>query len=288
MMYERSELFFTGYDGAKLFMQKWSTKNAVGTILFTHGQAEHSDCYHRLIDSFSGTGWSFIGWDLRGHGKSEGLRGYAKDFNEFVSDYSIFLDKCLSLNEVNSKPVLLLGHSMGGLIQTCGLLENKYSEKYPNIAGQILSSPLFGVAIDVPVWKDSGATFINALLPKLTMSNEIKNEQLTRDVEVMREYEADTYRHGRISSGVYLGFKREFPIVLARASEIKLPSFLSVSDSDPVISSEAALKAFDLIDTNIKGLKIIEGGRHELYNDICRQDVFKAVIDFADQFRQTK
>lgn len=286
-MYERSELFFTGYDGAKLFMQKWSTKNAVGTILFTHGQAEHSDCYQRLIDAFSETGWNFIGWDLRGHGKSEGLRGYAKDFNEYVSDYSIFLDKCLSLNEVNSKPVLVLGHSMGGLIQTCGLLENKYAEKYTNIVGQILSSPLFGVAIEVPVWKDSGATFINALLPKLTMSNEIKNEQLTRDVEVMREYEADTYRHGRISSGVYLGFKREFPIVAARASEIKLPSFLSVSDNDPVISSEAALKVFDLIDTNTKGLKIIEGGRHELYNDICRQDVFKAVIDFADQFRPT-
>lgn len=287
MMYERSELFFTGYDGAKLFMQKWSTKNAVGTILITHGQAEHSECYQRLIDAFAGTGWNFIGWDLRGHGKSEGLRGYAKEFTEYVSDYSIFIDKCLSLNEVNTKPVLLLGHSMGGLIQTCGLLNNKYEQKYPNIVGQILSSPLFGVAIEVPAWKDGGAGLINILLPKLTMGNEIKNEQLTRDIEVMREYEGDTYRHGRISSGVYLGFKKEFPVVMARASEITLPSFLSVSDSDPVISSEAALKVFDLFESSIKGLKIIEGGRHELYNDICRQDVYKPVIEFANQFRPT-
>lgn len=267
-------------------MQKWSTKNSVGTILITHGQAEHSDCYQRLVDGFSGSGWNFIAWDLRGHGKSEGLRGYAKDFNEYISDFTIFIDKCLSLDEVKSKPVLLLSHSMGGLIQTCGLLENKYHEKYSNIKAQILSSPLFGVAVDVPAWKDTGATFINLLLPKVTLGNEIKNEQLTRDIEVMREYEADTYRHGRISSGVYLGFKREFPFVLARAHEIKLPSFLSVSDQDPVVSSEAALKFFDLIDSNIKGLKIVEGGKHELYNDIVRDEVFKAVVGFADQFKK--
>lgn len=283
-MYERSESFFTGYDGAKLFMQKWSTKNAVGTILFTHGQAEHSDCYHRLISAFEGTGWNFIGWDLRGHGKSEGLRGYAKDFKEYVSDYAIFIDKCLNLKEVNAKPVILLGHSMGGLIQTCGLIENKFSEKYPDIVAQVLSSPLFEVAIAVPAWKDNGATFINALIPKLTMGNEIKNEQLTRDVDVMREYEADTYRHGRISSGVYLGFKQAFPEVQARASEIKLPTFLSVSDKDPIISSDMALKVFDMIDSPIKGLKIVEGGRHELYNDVCRHEVFKTVIDFVSQF----
>lgn len=287
-MYERSELFFNGYDGAKLFLQKWSTKNAVGTILITHGQAEHSDCYHRLIDGFEGSGWNFIGWDLRGHGKSDGLRGYAKDFTEYVSDYSIFIEKCLNLNEVKSKPVLLLGHSMGGLIQTCGLLENKYAEKYSDIKGQILSSPLFGVAIEVPQWKDAGAGFLNALLPKITLGNEIKNSQLTRDIEVMREYEQDTYRHGRISSGVYLGFKREFPVIMSKASEIKLPTFLSISDNDPVVSSEAAMKFFDLVDTNIKGLKIVEGGRHELYNDVNRAEVIKSVVDFAEQFKNDK
>jgi alpha-beta hydrolase superfamily lysophospholipase len=283
--YERSELFFKGYDGAKLFMQKWTTKDAVGTILFTHGQGEHSECYHRLIDGFSGSGWNFIGWDLRGHGRSDGLRGYAKDFNEYISDYEIFIEKTISLSDVSSKPVILLGHSMGGLIQTCGLLEKQLTEKYKNISAQILSSPLFGVSVEVPAWKDAGAGFLNTLLPKFTLGNEIKNNQLTRDLDVMREYEADTYRHGRISSGVYLGFKREFPMVMARASEIKLPSFLSISDNDPVVSSEAALKFFDLIDSPIKGLKIIEGGRHELYNDVNREEVIKAVVDFTEQFK---
>ncbi|MBY0553848.1 lysophospholipase [bacterium] len=281
-MYTRSETFFTGYDGTKLFLQKWIAQNAKGTILITHGQAEHSDCYQRLVNALDGQGWNFIAWDMRGHGKSEGLRGYAKDFDEYVLDYKIFLEKALELFEVHGKPVVLLAHSMGGLVQTCALAEKKVLST--NIAGQILSSPMFGVAIEVPEWKDKGAGFINSILPKVTLSNEIKNEQLTRDLDVIREYEQDTYRHGRISAGAYLGFKREFPRVVSKAADIHIPTLMHISDKDPVVSSEAALKFFDGLASTNKSLKIVEGGKHELYNDTVRVEVFKVVIDYLKQF----
>lgn len=285
-MYQRSEAFFNGYDGAKLFLQKWSTLNSVGTILITHGQGEHSDCYHRLISGFKNTGWNFIAWDLRGHGRSEGLRGYARDFHDYVSDFHLFLETALSLSEIKNKPIILLSHSLGGLIQTCALLEKSEILKSANIKAQVLSSPLFGVSVEVPAWKDAGATLLQKIAPKITLGNELKNEDLTRDKDVIREYELDTYRHSRMSSGVYLGFKREFPIVLAKASEINLPTFLHISDHDPVVSSEAALKFFDALSSKIKGLKIVENGKHELYNDIVRAEVIQSVIDFVDQFKK--
>lgn len=277
-MYTRSESFFSGYDGTKLFMQKWICPDAKGTILFTHGQAEHSDCYNRLISALDGSGWNFVGWDLRGHGKSEGLRGYAKDFDEYVLDFKIFMDLGLSLMEVQNKPVVLLAHSMGGLIQTCALTEKKQLNS--QIAGQILSSPLFGVAVTVPEWKDKGAGFINSLLPKVTLGNEIKYDQLTRDLDVIREYEMDTYRHSRISSGVYLGIKRELERNLNRASQTYIPTLLHISDKDPVVSSEKAIKFFDNIASPNKRIKIMEGGKHELYNDTVRVEIFKTVRDF--------
>ena len=279
-MYTRSESFFNGYDGTKLFMQKWIVPDAKGTVIFTHGQAEHSDCYHRLINALEGQNWNFIGWDLRGHGKSEGLRGYAKDFDEYVLDYHVFLERCLGLIEVRGKPVVLLAHSMGGLIQTCALTEKKQYK----VDGQILSSPMFGVAVDVPEWKDKGAGFINSILPKVTLGNEIRNDQLTRDLDIMREYEQDTYRHNRISAGVYLGFKREFKRVLGKAADITLPTLMHISDNDPVVSSESALKFFDALASENKTLKIFEGGKHELYNDTVRVDAFKAVSEFLKQF----
>ena len=285
-MYQRSELFFSGFDGAKLFLQKWTAANPVGTVLFTHGQGEHSDCYARLIAGFENSGWNFMGWDLRGHGRSEGLRGYAKDFQDYVLDYHLFLKQALSLTEISSKTIVLLSHSMGALIQTCALLEKPWAELEPQIKAQVLSSPLFGVAIEVPAWKDAGATVLNNFLPKLTLGNEIKNSDLTRDNGVIREYEMDTYRHHRISSAVYLGMKREFPKVLAQASEIKLPTLMHISDRDPVVSSEAALKFFEAFSSSVKQLKIVEGGKHELYNDTGREDVIKTVLDFVNQYKK--
>lgn len=275
-MYQRSESFFNGHDGTKLFLQKWIQPKAKGTVLFTHGQAEHSECYLRLIQALEEENWNFIGWDLRGHGKSTGIRGYAKDFDDYVLDYHLFVNLCKSLSEVRKKPVVLLGHSMGGLIQTCALLEKNIAD----ITGQILSSPLFGVAVSVPAWKDSGAGFLNAILPKVTLGNEIKYTDLTRDLQVIKEYELDTYRHDKISAGVYLGMKREFRKVESRASEISLPTLLHISDHDPVVSSPAALKFFDQISSTKKEIKIVEGGKHELYNDTVRQDIFKIVALF--------
>ncbi len=281
-MYNRSEAFFLGNDGIKLFLQKWIQPNAVGTILITHGQAEHSDCYLRFINGLENEKWNFVAWDLRGHGRSDGPRGYAKDFDDYVLDYQIFIETCLQLPELANKPVVLLAHSMGALIQTCALLEKNNSRAQ----AQILSSPMFGVAVDVPAWKDSGAGFINSFLPKLTLGNEIKASQLTRDPEIMREYEQDTYRHNRISSGVYLGFKREFPKVLSRASEINLPTLLHISDNDPVVSSSSAMQFFDQLGSSQKIIKIIENGKHELYNDTIRKDIYKTVSEFLGSLIQ--
>lgn len=281
-MYHRSETFFQGADETKLFLQKWITPDAKGTILFTHGQAEHSDCYHRLVAGLDNQQWNLIGWDLRGHGRSAGLRGYAKDFNDYVSDFQVFMDLCLNLPEVKMKPVVLLGHSMGALIQTCALLERAPE----TITAQILSSPLFGVSVEVPAWKDLGAGLINVFLPKVTIGNEISADQLTHDPDIICEYELDAYRHNRISSGVYLGFKREFPIVLSRAAEITLPTLMHISNNDPVVSSTAALEFFDQLGSEYKSLKIIEGGKHELYNDTDRKLVYQIVIDFLKPFIQ--
>jgi lysophospholipase len=231
----------------------------VGTILITHGQAEHSDCYNRLVDGFqrspAGKNWNFIGWDMRGHGKSDGLRGYAKDFDEYVLDYHLFLEESLRIDTVKNKPVILLAHSMGGLVQNCALREKKYDQ----FNAQVLSAPLFGVSIPVPAWKESGSELLNMLTPKFTLGNEITNEQLTRDPEVIKEYEKDTYRHNKISAGVFLGFKREFAKLVTTAASIHLPTLLHISDNDPVVSSAQAQVFFDNLASTDKEIKYFEG-----------------------------
>lgn len=280
-MYSRAEKYFNGFDGTKLFLQTWSKPDAKATILITHGQAEHSDCYQRLIDGLGqNLSVNFVAWDLRGHGKSDGLRGFAKDFSDYVQDYELFIQQALDLPQTKNKKKFILGHSMGGLIQTCSLIEKKDSQFFKNIQGQILSSPFFGLTMPVPLWKESAAGLINQFLPQLTLGNEINFELLTREIDIIKEYEKDTYRHSKISTGVFIGIKRELKNLESKLSDIKLPTFMSISDHDPVVSTSAAISFFNSISSVDKTLKIIDGAKHELYNDTCRDEVFKSVSDF--------
>jgi alpha-beta hydrolase superfamily lysophospholipase len=285
--YTRSETFFKGFDHSKLFLQTWSCADAVGTIFFTHGHGEHSDSYHRLISGLDqikdAKKWNFVGWDMRGFGRSDGSRGYAKDFNDYVLDYDLFIKEALKIDFVKNKKIVLFCHSMGGLVQICGLLENKYPEQFTQIIGQILSAPLTGVAVSVPAWKDVGANIFNQLLPKLALGTGLNNEMLTRDPEIIREFERDTYRHLKMSSGVYLGMKDSFQKIFSEAGEITLPTQLIMSDSDPVNSSPEALRFFDLLGSTKKSLKIFDGAKHELINDTCRADVCKTISEFLQQ-----
>lgn len=277
----RAETYFKGHENAKLFLQTWQHPQAKGSILITHGQAEHSECYLRLVEGLSKhLPLNFIAWDLRGHGKSEGRRGYAADFDHYVLDYNIFVEECLKFDFVKNKPLLTLGHSMGGLIQSCALAHKNESV----FTAQILSSPLFGLSIPVPSWKETAATVLHQLLPQVTIGNEIKFDTLTRDLDVIREYEKDVYRHNKISSGVFFGIKREVEKIKTLTDDLTLPVYMSISDDDPIISTKDALNFFNQLKSEIKVLKVVNEGKHELYNDICREEVFQSLADFCKQF----
>lgn len=270
--YYRNEGYFKGFKNESLFFQSWEKENPDLNVIITHGMGEHSESYNRLINHFSDRKFNFITWDLRGHGRSNGKRGYVENFNDFVYDMEIFLTEAFQTFNFKA-PVILLGHSMGGLIQTKYLLTN------PNkfaIKAQVLSAPLFGFSLPVPPIKDRAARILNTILPKMTLGNEIENSMLTRDPAVWAEFEKDNLRHTLISSGIYLGMIESFEMTLSRAAEITLPTFLQMSDSDPVVSTPKAKEFFQAISSPNKRIVLYgDGACHESYNDIHREIAFQ-------------
>lgn len=278
-MYSRREGFLQGHGGISLFFQTWEKTSARGTIIITHGQAEHSECYSRLISFFDQDHWNFVAWDLRGHGRSEGKRGYASSFEDYILDHQLFLRRILEEDVCRKGPVVLLGHSMGGLIQLKTLIE---MPSLP-VAVQVCSAPFLGLAMDVPKWKTAGAGLLNAIAPQTTMWNEIRNDQLTRDADVIREYEQDVLRHDRISPGVFLGFQPAFDFVRARAGEIKTPTLFQLPEQDPIVRTAVGIEVFNTLGSAAKELKVYgEGARHEMYNDIHRKTVLADLKTFLD------
>lgn len=280
-MHNRSEFFFTGHQDIRLFAQLWENPQAQGTIIFTHGHGEHSESYHRLTKAFENDFWNFYGWDLRGHGRSEGHRGYASEFDDYCYDYKIFLDLLMNEKKIQNGPIVLLCHSMGALIQIKTLLRNP-DIKYDAL---IVSAPLFGLAVKVPAWKSNGAFFINKILPQVTLDNELKNNMLTSDSDVIREYEQDSLRHTRMSPGVFLGMQESIIYVHHRANELKRPALFLLPEKDPVCNTPDAKAFFNKISSTKKEMFIYANAKHELFNDVMRSTVFADLKKFLDSVR---
>jgi alpha-beta hydrolase superfamily lysophospholipase len=281
MAYRRKEGFLKGADQNKLFFQVWENPLAQGIIIITHGQGEHSESYHRLVDYFQNDQWTFYGWDLRGHGRSEGKRGYAHSFNDYLADAKIFYQEVLQDPQVKNKPVIFLSHSMGTQIQMRSLIEDSSIKP----TAQVFSAPLLGLALSIPAFKKKGSAWVAKLLPTLTLWNEIKNDDLSRDPAVIREYEGDVLRHDRLSASVFLGMLENFTFLDSAASQVTGPILVQCPETDPVVSTPAARAFFEKVASTEKVFLIYgDGAKHEMYNDLHRQEVFSDLKKFLDQF----
>jgi alpha-beta hydrolase superfamily lysophospholipase len=279
--WKRREGYFNGFENQKLFYQEWTRSNPKGLLVITHGHGEHSESYHRLVDGMYDSGWDCIAWDWRGHGRSEGKRGFAGHFSHYVWDYRKFLELLASQEAYKNLPWITLGHSMGGLIQIHELMENKLNLP---IKGQVLSSPLLGVRVEVPLVKDLAALAAFHVYPKLTLWNELKTEQFSRDPAVLEEYTKDPLRHDRISPGVYIGFLQAFEFVHKQAPNLSMPTLLQLAGQDTVVSNIDSEKFFETLGSPLKTKHIYHDALHEIYNDLDRQSCFNDILNFIRPF----
>lgn len=278
-MFKRAESFFFGHKKTRLFYQLWEPSQVKGHIVITHGQAEHSGCYSRLIEGLKDLSYAVYAWDLRGHGRSDGQRGFVGSFDDYVKDFEAFLQTLKEERSLYPENLILLGHSMGGLIQLKTLLENPHW----SFKAQILSSPMLGVAMEVPLYKDLAALVFSKLLPNLTLGNEIKYEDLTRDPEALQEYRSDFLRHDRISPNAYLGAISAIETLRSDISKIKVPTLWQIPEKDPVVGSEPSHDLFKKLGSSQKILKVYPGRMHEIYNDLDREEVFADIKKFISK-----
>lgn len=277
-MSQRTEGYFRGYNDFELFFQSWKTDQSRGTLVVTHGLGEHSECYNRLAEGIVDTAkWDIYAWDLRGHGRSEGKRGTIRAFSDYCEDYKKFVEL---VKKQTQKPIVLLGHSMGGLVTSASVI--KYGEM--GAKALVLSSPLFGISVQVPAIKEKAARFASKLLPNLTLHNELKYEDLTHDPSVIEEYEKDILRHDRISTSLFIEMVETMDYCLKSAGRVKLPFLLQYAGQDRIVSSPKAEEFYNRVGSDNKTLKLYEDFYHEIYNEIGRPIVFADLAAWLKQW----
>lgn len=214
-------------------------------------------------------------YDQRGHGKSEGRRGYVRAWGEFLDDLSCFLDARLDGDDRNL-PTFILGHSHGGLIVAAaaerGLLDR------PNLAGCILSSPYFLSNQAIPAYKIWLAHAVNPIIPWLQVNKGFRDNWLTRDPAMLAEDRADMLMNKNGTPRWYLSTLAAQAKAMAEASRFKLPALIMVSDADVIADPATTKQFYSLNSSSDKSLYVYQDRTHELFRDIGREQVFADVF----------
>ena len=247
-------------DGLQLFAQSWEPDSEPEAVVFLiHGLGEHSGRYNHVAEQFNRADIALTAFDLRGHGRSDGIRGHSPHYESLLDD--IFQGLENTRHRWPNRPLFLYGQSLGG-----NLVIHYVLKRRPALAGVIASAPLFRPAFKPPAWKMTFAHTLHALHISVALSNELDPNALSRDPDVVRRYQTDPFVHDRITPQLAVDMLRAGKWNLEHATEFPLPLLLMHGSADRITSAEASSEfAAGAGDTCT--LKLWPGLTHELHNE---------------------
>ena len=249
--------------------------DARATVLIVHGLGEHAGRYGHVAAQLRDWGFAVRAYDHQGHGQSGGARGRLHNPDGLLQDLDLVLDHTLAHTGAAQRPLVLLGHSMGGLLVARAVACSRH-----RVDAVVMSSPAFGIHAN-PVQK----LLLHAmprLLPQLTLSNGLNPRFVARDPAVVQAYQADPLVHDRISAGLGGWIYREGPKVLEQAAQWDTPALLVYAGTDRLVDPAAS----DLFAARASATRVLaqrfEPMYHEVFNDPDREQVFALLRRWLD------
>jgi alpha-beta hydrolase superfamily lysophospholipase len=258
----------TAADGLRLYTRRHELSRAMADAIIVHGFAEHSGRYGALTEHLLANGYAVTAYDQRGHGLSDGLPGHVEDFNEYEDD----LDRVVSLtrDRADGRPLVVIGHSMGGLVALRYL-----ARQQGTVTCAVISAPLIAVAVPVPAHLRLLARLGARFTPRLRLNNKIDPSVLSRDPAVGHAYSADPHVSRKVSFKWFAEAERAMAEIKARAGQIRAPVLVMHGTHDHLASVEATKALFAGISSSDKELAIYEGFYHELFNEPEKQELYE-------------
>ena len=256
----------------------WCAERPRALIAVVHGLGEHSGRYAALAGALVQRRFTVVAFDLPGHGEASGVRGDAPS-------WAMVRDQCIPPmfsvtrgmpGQPPDLPVVLLGHSLGGVLAL------DYALAHPRtLLGLVLSAPAVK-STPPPGWKVALARVAGAVAPRIGFSNGIDARAISRDPEVLALRGADPLVHGKITPQFYFGFEEARARVMAEARRLQVPTLILQGAADRVASPQGALELNGHAPHGMVRLLTYRDGYHEIFNDLDRDQAISDLTGWLD------
>jgi alpha-beta hydrolase superfamily lysophospholipase len=264
---EHREGRFRGLEDVELYYQSWLPDGDPRAILLVVvGFAEHGGRYGNVVEHFVPKGYAVCAVDHRGHGKSEGLRGYVERFSYYTADLKTYFD--IVRAEHGDKKIFLLGHSMGAMIAV------SYAVRYQHeLAGLMVSGMGLKPGSSLSPVMIVMARLLSLLVPKVGVTV-LDASTICQDKAVVDAYENDplVYR-GKVRARLGAEMLRAIRELPQQARGISLPVLIMHGTADRLCDHEGSRMLYEAVGSEDKTLKLYDGFYHEILNEPGRGQV---------------
>lgn len=277
---------FPSLDGTSLHAEWYLPEGPPrATALVLHGYGEHGGRYCETARILTGAGLSVLVYDTRGHGRSDGRRGYVRGFRDYLADLRGALDELARRNQAAfagdpALPLFLVGHSNGALVALRALTD---PEQMPaGLVGAVLSSPFLRLSTPVPKFKQALGVVAGRYAPRLTMQSEIRLEALTHDPDKLAARRADPLCHDVVTARYFTAAERAQRYVEQHIRELGVPTLWLVAGGDRVTDPEATRQVHSQLRAPSRYREFPQM-HHEVFNELDREQAFELIREFVAQ-----
>lgn len=269
----RTELCGTR-DGLTQLQRRWWVDDGAtprSSVVVVHGIGEHSGRYDHVGRYLAARGHDVLAFDCRGFGQSGGRRGHVERFGEYLDDLE---DLVVERRQLGA-PVVLVGHSLGGLMATTYAVSDR---PQPDLL--VLSAP--ALAAEVPRWQRVLAPILSRFAPRFFVKSEIDPELLSADRAVQRRYVDDPLRVPGATARLGHEIFTTMDVTTSTVESLdRLPTTTYVlhGSADELVPPAASGPLAGLSGVTYR---LWAGLRHECFNEIGNDDVLAEMAEWLD------